>query len=144
MKAVVQRCINGKVEVDHKVVGECPYGLLVFIGFTEGDNQEKIDWMARKIAHLRIFEDENDKMNLSVQEVKGSILSVSQFTLYGDATKSNRPSYSEAMKSEQAKKLYEQFNQALAQYTKVETGIFQAEMQVSFTNPGPVTILLKR
>ena len=113
MKVVVQKVNEASVKVDGKIVGEISRGLLVFVGFTEGDNLDKINFMVNKIINLRIFEDSNDVMNLSVKDVDGGILSISQFTLYGDAIKGNRPSYIKALKSDEASILYEEFNKKL-------------------------------
>lgn len=144
MKVVVQRVKHAQVEVDGRIVGKIDQGLLVLVGFTSGDQDDVLAKMAQKIAHLRIFDDENGVMNRSVIDVGGKILSVSQFTLYGNCDKGNRPSYIAALHGEEALPLYEQFNRYLAQYTNVETGTFGADMQVSFVNDGPVTILLER
>jgi D-tyrosyl-tRNA(Tyr) deacylase len=114
------------------------------VGFTEGDCEEDLKYLAEKVVHLRIFEDEVGKMNLSLLDVKGSILSVSQFTLYGDCRKGRRPNFMEAAKPDLAQPLYDRFNQILKSYgIQVETGIFGAMMQVSLTNDGPVTLLLE-
>ena len=145
MKVVVQKVNEASVKVDGKIVGEISRGLLVFVGFTEGDNLDKINFMVNKIINLRIFEDNNDVMNLSVKDVDGGILSISQFTLYGDAIKGNRPSYIKALKSDEASILYEEFNERLKEkYRKVETGIFQADMKISLINDGPTTIIIER
>ena len=145
MKVVVQKVNEASVKVDGNVVGEISRGLLVFVGFTEGDNLDKINFMVNKIINLRIFEDDNDVMNLSVKDVDGGILSISQFTLYGDAIKGNRPSYIKALKSDEASILYEEFNKKLKEnYEKVETGIFQADMKISLVNDGPTTIIIEK
>ncbi len=144
MKVVVQKVSQAKVVVDKKEVGKIDKGLMILVGFTNNDNLETIKWMAKKIVNLRIFPDESGIMNLSVLDVGGKILSVSQFTLYADATKGNRPSYAKALNSEEAKKLYEIFNQELGRYISVATGIFQAHMEVSLTNVGPTTIILEK
>jgi len=144
MRAVLQRVTNAKVEVDKKIVGKIDNGIMILISFTEGDNEEKIDWMVKKIINLRIFDDESGIMNKSVLDVSGSILSISQFTLYGDATKGNRPSYIKALNGEKAIKLYDMFNTKLRKFIKVETGIFGEDMKVSLTNDGPVTIILEK
>ena len=145
MKVVVQKVNEASVKVDGKIVGEISRGLLVFVGFTEGDNLDKINFMVNKIINLRIFEDDNDVMNLSVKDVDGGILSISQFTLYGDAIKGNRPSYIKALKSDEASILYEEFNKKLKEnYEKVETGIFQADMKISLVNDGPTTIIIEK
>ena len=144
MKVVVQRASNAKCVVDGKITGEIDKGLMVLVGFTDGDTIDDIEYMCRKISNLRIFDDEDGIMNKSILDVSGSILSISQFTLYGDASKGNRPSYIKAMKNEEAKKLYELFNQELRKYVKVEEGIFGADMHITFTNDGPVTIIIER
>ena len=144
MKVVVQRVKNASVKVENKIVGQIDKGLLLLVGFTLGDNEEKIDYMINKILKLRIFDDECGIMNLSVDDIKGSILSVSQFTLYADATKGNRPSYAKALKGDEAVKLYDLFNTKLKENIHVETGVFGAEMEVGLINDGPVTIILER
>ena len=142
MRVVVQRVINSSVEVDGKIVGKSDRGLMLLVGFTEGDSSKEIDWMVDKVINLRIFEDENDKMNLSIKDINGSILSISQFTLYADSKKGNRPSFINAMKPDEASKLYDYFNQELSKYIEVNTGIFGADMKVEIYNDGPVTIIL--
>lgn len=145
MKAVLQRSKNASVTVDEKIVGKIDRGLVVLVGFTHTDTIAEIEWMVDKITHLRIFDDENGVMNKSLLDVAGSILSVSQFTLYADAKKGRRPSYTDALNGDKAISLYEMFNQKLKeQKIKVETGIFGADMQVELTNDGPVTIVLER
>ena len=134
---------QSRVQVDQKIVGEIQKGLLVLLGVTHEDTESDARYLADKIAHLRIFEDEAGKMNLSLLDIGGEILSVSQFTLYGDCRTGRRPSFTDAAKPEQAKALYEVFNQALAELgLKAATGQFQAHMQVELTNDGPVTMLL--
>ncbi len=144
MRVVVQRCSNACVTVDSKVVGKIDNGLMLLVGFCDNDNIDTINYMAKKIVNLRIFPDEENVMNKSLLDVNGSILSVSQFTLYADTKKGNRPSYINALKSDKAEKLYLEFNKVLSTYTKVESGIFGSDMDVSFTNKGPTTILLER
>lgn len=144
MRVVVQRSGNAKCTVDGKITGEIENGLVLLVGFTAGDNEETIDWMIRKILHLRIFDDEQGVMNKSILDVGGKILSISQFTLYADTKKGNRPSYIQALNGEQASTLYDIFNQKLVENISVETGIFGADMQISLVNQGPVTILLER
>ena len=144
MKIVVQRVKNSSVEVDKKVVGKIDKGLMLLVSFTQSDTEKNIDWMVNKVLNLRIFEDESGIMNKSVLDVGGSILSISQFTLYGDASKGNRPSYINALNGEEAVKLYNLFNEKLKNHIKVETGIFGADMKVSLINDGPVTILLEK
>ena len=143
MRVVVQRSLKARCLVEGKNVGEIDKGLMVLVGFTEGDNKESIDYMVKKIVNLRIFDDENGVMNKSLLDVGGSILSISQFTLYGDAKKGNRPSYIEAMKGDEAVHLYELFNEKLREYDIVfKEGIFVEDMIVSLKNHGPFTIVL--
>ena len=144
MKVVVQRVINSSVQVDKKIVGSIDKGLMLLVSFTQTDDEKKIDWMVNKILNLRIFDDSSGIMNKSVLDIEGEILSISQFTLYGDASKGNRPSYINALNGEEAIKLYELFNDKLKKHIKVETGIFGADMKVSLINDGPVTILLEK
>lgn len=143
MRAVVQRVDKAKVTVDGKIVGEISRGLMVFVGVVEGDTEKDVQYLADKVTGLRIFEDEAEKMNLSVKDIGGEILSVSQFTLYGDCRKGKRPSFDKAAKPETAIVLYEKFNELCRQQNiKVETGVFGAHMLVELANNGPVTILL--
>ena len=143
MRVVVQRSLNSLVEVNSKVTGKIDKGLVLLVGFTNNDSEENILKMVPKILNLRIFNDENGVMNKSILDVKGSILSISQFTLYADTKKGNRPSYIKALKSEDASILYDRFNEELKKYISVETGIFGADMKVNIINDGPVTILLE-
>lgn len=143
MRVLVQRSKSSSVLVDDKVVGKIDFGYVLLVGFTDTDTKEKIDKMVRKILHLRIFDDNNGVMNESILDHNGSVLLISQFTLYADAKKGNRPSYIKALNSKDAVKLYDYFNQELGKYIKVETGIFGADMQVNITNDGPITILLE-
>ncbi len=144
MRTIIQRVNNAKCVIDNNLQGEINYGLLVFVGFTEGDSLEQIEKMAKKIANLRIFNDENDKMNKSVLDVRGKILSISQFTLYANTFSGNRPSFIEAMEPNKAHMMYDLFNKELHKYNiDVETGVFGAEMMISLTNCGPVTISLE-
>lgn len=142
MRVVVQRSLESSVSVEGKLVSKIPFGLVLLVGFTDGDTIEDIHYMARKITNLRIFNDEEGIMNKSILEVGGSILSISQFTLFADTKKGNRPSYIKAMKGEEAKVLYNEFNQELNKLVETKTGIFGADMQLSISNDGPVTILL--
>ena len=145
MKILVQRVKEAKVEVDSKTVGSINNGLLLFVGFTHNDTSKEIDYMVNKVLNLRIFDDENNIMNKSILDINGSILSVSQFTLYADSSKGNRPSYVNAMPGDKSIKLYEEFNDKLKEKNiKVETGIFGADMKVSLINDGPVTIILEK
>ncbi len=145
MRILVQRVLSSEVEVKGKIVGKSGHGLLLFVGFTEGDSSKEIDYMVDKVINLRIFDDENGVMNKSLLDISGSILSISQFTLYADASKGRRPSYIGALKSDKASILYDEFNKKLKE-TKVptETGIFGAEMKVSLINDGPITIMLEK
>ena len=143
MRAVVQRVSRASVNVDGEIVGAIERGLLVLLGVGQDDSERDAEYLAEKIAGLRIFEDENERMNLSVQDVGGAVLAVSQFTLYGDVRKGKRPSFDAAARPERAKELYEYFvAQARGRGIRCETGIFQAMMQVELVNDGPVTILL--
>ncbi|MFC7393223.1 D-aminoacyl-tRNA deacylase [Scopulibacillus cellulosilyticus] len=144
MKVVVQRAKNAAVIVDGETVGQIDNGLLLLVGIKHDDTIDDLKYTADKIAGLRIFEDHEEKMNWSVQDVKGDILSVSQFTLYGDVSKGRRPNFMEAAKPDQAQKLYDQFNHLLKEKgLRVETGRFGAMMDVSFTNDGPVTLIVE-
>ena len=144
MRVVVQRVSKAFVSVDNQVVGSIDEGLMLLVGFTQDDTLENIDYMVNKVLNLRIFPDENGVMNKSVKDTGGSILSISQFTLYGDASKGNRPSYVKALNGEDAIKLYDKFNEKLKEYVLVETGVFGADMQVSLVNMGPTTIILEK
>ena len=144
MKIVLQRCSRAEVRIDGETVGRIGTGFVVLVGITHSDTREDADFLAKKVAGMRVFEDTEGKMNLSLAEVGGQILSISQFTLYGNARKGNRPSFIEAARPEVAEPLYEYFNQVLReQYgLHVETGRFGAYMQVDFVNDGPVTIIV--
>lgn len=143
MRAVVQRVDRAKVTVDGNIAGEIGKGLMVLVGVVEGDTEKDAQYLADKVTGLRIFEDEAGKMNLSIKDIGGEILSISQFTLYGDCRKGKRPSFDKAAKPETAIVLYEKFNELCRQQDiKVETGIFGAHMLVELANNGPVTILL--
>lgn len=144
LKVVVQRAKKAKVLVNNQVVGTIDHGLMILVGVTHDDTEEDIDYIADKLVNLRIFEDEEGKMNLSLLDVGGSILSVSQFTLYADTRKGRRPSYINAARPEQAEKLYDRLNEIIREKgVTVETGVFGAMMDVEFTNEGPVTIILE-
>ena len=142
MRLLVQRVSSSDVTVDKKIVGKINNGLTVFVGFTTNDTEEDIIKMSKKLINLRIFNDDNDIMNKSLLETKGEILLVSQFTLYADTKKGNRPFYGNALNPEAAKKLYEYMINHLKQFVKVEAGIFGADMKVNIINDGPVTIFL--
>ncbi len=144
MKLVIQRVLKAKVTVDKKVVGKIGKGLLVLLGIGENDKKETADFLAKKLVNLRIFEDENNKMNLSVQDVKGELLIVSQFTLYGDTTSGNRPSFDTAAKPEIANELYEYFCNKCKEKVNVEKGKFKCHMEVELLNDGPVTIIMEK
>ena len=144
MKVVLQRSKAASVTVQGEVTGAIDSGYVLLVGITHDDTAEDVAYLARKVAHLRLWEDHEGKMNHSILEHGGAILSVSQFTLYGDAKKGNRPSFTSAARPEIAKPLWEAFNEALRDYgLQVETGIFGAMMDVALTNDGPVTILLE-
>ena len=145
MKFVVQRVKNAKVEVENKVVGKIDNGFLVLIGITHTDTKEIADYLIKKLVNLRVFEDDNGKLNLSLNDIKGSLLLVSQFTLYADCSGGNRPSFTMAAKPDFANELYEYIiSECKKKIDKVETGIFGADMKVSLVNDGPVTIILKK
>lgn len=145
MKVLVQRVLSSSVEVDNKIVGQINKGLMLLVGFTDSDTDKEIDYMVDKIINLRIFDDENGVMNKSLIDVNGSILSISQFTLYADTRKGRRPSYIKALNGDKAILLYDKFNNKLKEENiKVETGIFGADMKVSLINNGPITIMLEK
>ena len=143
MRILVQRSLESSVSVNNEIVGKIEKGVVILVGFTNTDTSKEIDYLISKVTNLRIFDDENGVMNKSLLDINGSVLSISQFTLYGDAKKGNRPSYINAMKGENAIKLYDEFNEKLSKYVNVEKGIFGSDMKVSITNDGPVTILLE-
>lgn len=143
MRAVVQRVTYSKVVVNDKIIGEINKGFNILVGISKEDNLEDLKYLKDKILNLRIFEDENDKMNLSLLDVKGDILVISQFTLYGDCRKGRRPNFMEAEGGEKAKALYDKFVEMLKESNlKVETGEFGAHMKVDIQNDGPVTLML--
>ena len=144
MRVIVQRVQSSRVEIDGEVSGEIGQGLMVLLGITEGDGQEQCDFLADKLVHLRIFTDEQEKMNLSLQDINGEMLIVSQFTLYGDCKKGRRPSFVAAARPETAVPLYEYFIDAVKRQgvKKVATGPFGADMQVYIQNDGPLTLML--
>lgn len=143
MKAVIQRVSEASVSVDSKCVGECKKGLMVLFGAAEGDTEAEVELLAKKTANLRIFCDENDKMNLSVLDIEGEILAISQFTLCADVKKGNRPSFINAMEPVNAERLYKLYCEKLRELgvKRVAEGIFGADMKVSLVNDGPVTII---
>lgn len=143
MRVVVQRCKHASVTVNEEIVGQIGKGLMVLVGITHTDTIEDAKYLAGKVAGIRIFEDEQGKMNLGLQDIGGEVLSVSQFTLYGDCRKGKRPGFSDAARPEVATPIYEAFNEALRSLgVGVETGIFGADMDVSLTNWGPVTLII--
>ena len=144
MKVVVQKSLQASVCINGDIYNEIPRGLVLLVGFTEGDSLDQISYIAKKVANLRIFEDENEVMNKSILDVGGEILSISQFTLYGDDSKGNRPSYIKALSGELATKLYDEFNEELSKYVTVKTGVFGADMKVNLINDGPCTIILEK
>lgn len=144
MRVLVQRSLNSSVEVNNKIVGKINYGLVLLVGFSVTDTTNEIDYLIKKILNLRIFNDENQVMNKSILDIGGEILSISQFTLYADTKRGNRPSYLNSMKNDEAKILYDEFNNKLKEYANVETGIFGADMKINIINDGPTTILLER
>lgn len=144
LRIVLQRAKNARVTVGGRVTGSIDHGLVLLVGFTDGDGEEDLRYLADKVVNLRIFEDDQGKMNRSLLDVGGSILSVSQFTLYGDCRKGRRPSFTAAAPPDIASGLYDRFNEQLRSHgVRVETGVFGAMMQVSFTNDGPVTLILE-
>lgn len=144
MKVLVQRCDKASVSVDNKVVGSIGKGMMILVSFTHTDTMENIDYMVDKVLNLRIYDDESGIMNKSILDTKGSILSISQFTLYADTKKGRRPSYINALNGQKAILLYDEFNKKLKEHINVETGIFGAEMKVELVNDGPVTIMLEK
>lgn len=144
MRIVLQRSKEAAVTVDGEVTGRIASGYVLLVGITHADTEEDVAYTAKKIAGLRLFEDEDGKMNRSIEEAGGDILSISQFTLYGDVRKGRRPSFTEAARPDQAEKLYEAFNEELRNHgLNVETGVFGAMMDVSLVNDGPVTMILE-
>lgn len=143
MRVCIQRSKHSSVTVDGKQINKISQGLVILVGFTKGDTMEDIQKMAKKVVNLRIFNDEKGIMNKSILEVGGEILSISQFTLYANTKKGNRPSYIEALNGEEAVKLYEKWNEELNQYIITKPGVFGADMKVNILNDGPVTIMLE-
>lgn len=145
MKLVVQRVKKAEVKVDGNIIGKIDKGFLVLIGIKVGDTKEQADYLVKKLCNLRVFSDENDKMNLSIKDVKGKLLIVSQFTLYGDCSQGNRPSFIEAARPEEANSTIEYFcNQCELNNIEVQKGIFGADMKVELINDGPVTIIIEK
>ena len=144
MRLVVQRVNNSKVEVDNKVVGKIDKGFMVLVGIGLNDTEKEAEYLAKKLLNLRVFEDENGKMNLNIKDVKGELLLISQFTLYADCSSGNRPSFINAAKPDKANKIYEYFCKECGKEIHVEKGVFGAHMEVTLQNSGPVTILLER
>ena len=143
MKAVIQRVSEASVKVDENIVGEINTGFMLLIGIDENDERSDADWLVQKILNLRVFGDENDKLNLSIKEINGEILCISQFTLIADYKKGNRPSFIKAAKPDKAIPLFEYFKEELSKSDlRIESGIFGADMKVSLTNDGPVTIVM--
>ena len=143
MRLLVQRSLNSSVSVDDKIVGKIDSGLVVLVGFKTDDTESDIDYLVKKLIGLRIFDDSEGVMNKSILDVGGKVLSISQFTLYAETKKGNRPSYINSMKQDDAAKMYDLFNNKLSNFVDVETGIFRSDMKVNITNDGPVTILLE-
>ncbi|HHU80065.1 MAG TPA: D-tyrosyl-tRNA(Tyr) deacylase [Acholeplasmataceae bacterium] len=145
MKVVIQRVSRASCKVDNEIINAINKGYLLLVGFTEGDNIDNVKQMAQKIANLRIFEDENNKLNLNIMDAQGDILSISQFTLYGDTRKGNRPSFTKALDPAIAERLYYEFNQILNDTYHITTkaGVFGAHMEIELVNDGPVTIILE-
>ena len=145
MKIVIQRVKEAKVEVNGKIVGNIKKGFLVLLGVTHEDGKEQVNYLVKKLCNLRVFEDENGKMNLGIKDIQGELLIVSQFTLYADCSNGNRPSFTNAAKPEIANELYEYFcSECQKNNIKVEKGIFGADMKVSLINDGPVTIIIEK
>ena len=142
MRVIIQRSKNSSVTIENNIYGKITHGLVVLVGFTEGDDFSDIEYIVKKIVNLRIFDDESGIMNKSVLDVDGEILSISQFTLYANTKKGNRPSYIDALSSEKAIALYDQFNTLLREFVNVKTGVFGADMEVNIINDGPITILI--
>ncbi len=145
MKLLIQRVKEAEVKVDDKIVGKIDKGFLVLIGITHTDTEKEADYLAKKLVNLRVFEDENGKMNLSVKDIKGKLLLVSQFTLYANCENGNRPSFTDAAKPDIANDLYEYFCKKCSEYEiEIQKGIFGTDMKVKLINDGPVTILLEK
>lgn len=144
MRVVIQRVKNASVEIDNKVNGKIHTGFLVLLGIASTDTKQDVDYLVKKVVHLRVFSDENDKMNLALKDINGELLVISQFTLYGNCKDGNRPSFIEAARPDVAIPLYEYFvEECKKQIPVVETGVFGADMKVSLLNDGPVTIIIE-
>ena len=144
MRLVVQRVKNAKVEVDNKIVGQINQGYMVLVGVGPNDTEKEADYLAKKLINLRVFEDENGKMNLGLKDVNGELLLISQFTLYADCSGGNRPSFINAAKPDKANEIYEYFCKKCSESVPVQKGVFGAHMEVTLQNSGPVTILLEK
>ena len=144
MRVLVQKVLEASVSVDNKLINKIDKGLLLFVGFTHTDNETVIDQMVNKVINLRIFEDENGVMNKSLLDEGGEILSISQFTMYANTKKGNRPSYVDAMPGSESVKLYDLFNKKLNEHVKTYDGVFGADMKISLINDGPTTIILEK
>lgn len=142
MKVVIQRVKKSSVSVNDKLINEINKGLCILVGFTQNDTIKDLEYIVKKIVNLRIFDDENNVMNKSVIDINGEILSISQFTLYADTKKGNRPSYLHALNGSEAIKLYDEFNKKLKEYVPTKTGVFGENMQVKILNDGPTTIII--
>ncbi|MBS7578201.1 MULTISPECIES: D-aminoacyl-tRNA deacylase [unclassified Enterococcus] len=142
MKIVIQRVTSASVTIEDKIVGEIGSGLLLLVGIAPEDTQEDLAYASRKLLNMRIFSDEKGLMNLSIKDIKGAILSISQFTLFADTKKGNRPSFTNAAMPQFANQMYQLFNQLLSASINVQTGQFGADMQISLVNDGPVTVIL--
>ncbi len=142
MRIIVQRVKEAQVSIDGRIHGQIKQGLLLLVGVGPEDQKEDLEYAVRKLVNMRIFSDDEGKMNLSIKDVKGEILSISQFTLYADTKKGNRPAFTSAAKPDLASQLYDDFNELLSQDIPVKTGVFAADMQVELVNDGPVTIVL--
>lgn len=142
MRVVIQRCSHAECVVDRQIISSISSGMMVLVGFGKEDTEDDIDFLIHKIVHLRIFSDENGKINKSIKEVRGQILAISQFTLYADLKKGNRPSFTETMPYDEAKRMYDVFIRKLKEHVEVFPGVFGADMKIDFVNDGPVTICL--
>lgn len=142
MRVVIQRVKEASVTINNEIYNSINNGFMILVGFTEGDNSSDIDYIVKKIVNLRVFDDENGVMNKSILDTNGTILSISQFTLYANTKKGNRPSYIDALKGELSTKLYDEFNEKLNEIVPTKTGIFGADMKVRLVNDGPVTIII--